>query len=269
MKRINNIELIQPIKAGGTANLFLGVDLFNGFPVAVKELKPGYFKSELVREKFLEEANRYLYLEHPNIVKLRDFIDQGDTQYLVMEFIEGNDLADYVSKISGPLPLYNVALIFNEILGAMQYVHSQELIHLDIKPSNIMLTNQDTVKIIDFGIAHAKTSGDLKSIMGSPTYMSPEQIEGEKVDHRSDIYSLGVTMFEIMTGKRPFGECKTKEELFDAIKRKNLPDVDPIFNIDREHTNEINEIIQKATAKNPDDRYQSCEELQIEFLQFL
>lgn len=269
MNRINNIALIEPIKAGGTANLFLGVDLFSGFPVAVKELKPGFFKSELVREKFLEEANRYLYLEHPNIVKLRDFIDQGDRQFLVMEFIDGNDLSDYVSKISGPLPLYNVALIFNEVLSAMQYVHSKDLIHLDLKPSNIMLTNQDKVKIIDFGISHAISNGDVKSIMGSPIYMSPEQVLGEKIDHRSDIYSLGITMFEIMTGKRPFGECQTREELFEAIKHKNLPYIEPLFNTDKEFSYEINEIIQKATAKNPNDRYKSCEELQIDLLQFL
>jgi len=265
----SHIQIVQSIKPGGTANLYLGVDLYSGQPVAVKELKPGFFKSEMVREKFLEEANRYLYLEHPNIVKLKDFIDKGDTQYLVMEYIEGHDLSDYVSKISGPLPIYNIALIMNEVLSALDYAHRQNLVHLDIKPSNIMLTNQDRVKVIDFGIAHDKEKGDIKTVMGSPSYMSPEQIQGGQVDHRSDIYSLGVTIYEMISGRLPFSDCDTKEELFEAIKTKPMPPVELKYQADEEFEHEINMILRKATFKDPNARYQSCEELQTDLLQFL
>jgi serine/threonine-protein kinase len=264
-----NIQVIQSIKPGGTANLYLGVDLFTGHPVAVKELKPGFFKNEMVREKFLEEANRYLYLEHPNIVKLKDFIDKGDTQYLVMEYIDGHDLSDYVSNISGPLPLYSIALIMNEVLSAMDYAHDRNLIHLDLKPSNIMLTKEDRVKVIDFGIAHDKEKGELKTVMGSPSYMSPEQIEGKELDHRSDIYSLGITMYEMITGTLPFGDCDTKEELFNAIKTKPLPPVKLKYKADADFEHQINLILRKATFKDPNARYQSCEELQTDLLQFL
>jgi serine/threonine-protein kinase len=264
------IQIVQPIKAGGTSNLYLGVDMAFGNAVVIKELKPGFFKSEFVRDKFLEEANRYLYLSHPNIVKLKDFIDKGDSQYLVMEYIEGNDLSDYVSKISGPLPLYNIALLMNEVLGALNYVHKKELVHLDIKPSNIMLTNDDRVKLIDFGIAHDKTVGNIKNIMGSPSYMSPEQLkEGAIIDHRSDIYSLGITIYELLTGKLPFAYCSTKEELFEAIRTKPIPKVKPLFHVDEVYELEINKIIQKATFKDPESRYQSCEELQMDLLKFL
>lgn len=264
------IQIVQPIKAGGTSNLFLGVDMAFGTPVVIKELKPGFFKSEFVREKFLEEANRYLYLSHPNIVKLKDFIDKGDTQYLVMEYIEGHDLSDYVTKISGPLPLYNIAILMNEVLSALQYVHQKDLVHLDIKPSNIMLTKDDRIKLIDFGISHDKTVGGPKNIMGSPSYMSPEQLmEGANIDHRSDIYSLGVTIYELLTGKLPFTNCQTKDELFDAIRNRPIPRVKPLFHVDEEHDLEINKIIQKATFKDPEARYQSCEELQMDLLKFL
>lgn len=266
----NYIETVKEIKAGGTANLYLGVDLNSGTPVVVKELKPGFFKSELVREKFLEEANRYLYLNHPNIVKLKDFIDKGETSYLVMEYIDGNDLSDYVNKISGPLPLYNIALLMNEVLSALQYVHNKNLVHLDIKPSNIMLTSDNRIKLIDFGISHDKTNGELKTVMGSPSYMSPEQLEDNaKVDHRSDIYSMGVTIYELLTGRLPFSECSTREELFEAIKTKPLPKITPLFDNDKEFENDINKIIQKATYKDPNSRYQSCEELQLRLLKFL
>jgi len=266
----DTIQIVQPIKAGGTSNLYLGIDMAFGNAVVIKELKPGFFKSEFVRDKFLEEANRYLYLSHPNIVKLKDFIDKGDTQYLVMEYIEGNDLSDYVSKISGPLPLYNIALLMNEVLSALQYVHKKDLVHLDIKPSNIMLTNDDRVKLIDFGIAHDKTAGNLKNIMGSPSYMSPEQLkEGVEIDHRSDIYSLGITIYELLTGKLPFSDCNTKEELFEAIKTRPVPMVKSLFHVDEENNLEINKIIQKATFKDPNARYQSCEELQTNLLKFL
>jgi serine/threonine protein kinase len=264
------IQIVQAIKPGGTSNLYLGVDVASGIPVVIKELKPGFFKSKFVRDKFLEEANRYLYLSHPNIVKLKDFIDKGDSQYLVMEYIEGNDLSDYVSKISGPLPLYNIALLMNEVLGALNYVHAKDLVHLDIKPSNIMLTTDDRVKLIDFGIAHDKTAGNLKNIMGSPSYMSPEQLkEGASIDHRSDIYSLGITIYELLTGELPYNDCATKEQLFEAIRTRPIPKVNPLFKEDEGYDMEINKIIQKATFKDPEARYQSCEELQIDLLKFL
>lgn len=264
------IQIINNIKPGGTANLYLAVNLINGEPLVVKELKSGFFKNEFVRLKFIEEANRYLYLNHPNIVKLKDFIDKKDRQYLVMEYIEGNDLSDYINEISGPLPLFNIALIMNEVLSALSYVHNKNLVHLDIKPSNIMLTKNDRVKLIDFGISHDNSNGELKNIMGSPFYMSPEQlVEGGKIDHRSDIYSIGITMYELLTGRLPFSNCENKEELFQAIKKSSIPKVKSLFPIDDKFELEINKIIQKATFKDPEARYQNCEELQIALLKFL
>jgi len=264
-----NIQVVGDIKSGGTSNLFLAVDLFTGNRVAVKELKPGFFANEMVRQKFKEEANRYLYLQHPNIVRLKDFLDTGDTCYLVMEYIEGHDLSDYISKVSGPLPIYSIALIMNEVLSALEYAHKQNLIHLDIKPSNIMLTHDDRVKIIDFGIAHDKTKGKLQTVMGSPGYMSPEQISGEEINHLTDIYSIGITIFEMLSGHLPFRNCETKEALFHAIKTQELPEVTVSFETDLIHEQEINRILRKATAKNPSERFQNCVSLQTELLQFL
>jgi serine/threonine-protein kinase len=134
MKKINNIELVQVLNSGGTATVYLGIDLFTGYPVAVKELKANMFKSDFVRQKFIEEANQYLYMDHPNIVKLKDFIITEENHYLVMEYVDGKNLYDHMTTVTGPLPLQNVALLLNEVLGALSYVHDRNLIHLDINP---------------------------------------------------------------------------------------------------------------------------------------
>jgi serine/threonine protein kinase len=269
LKRINNIQIIQPLNSGGTAEVFLGVDLNTGLPVAVKELKSSFFKSEFVRQKFIEEANQYLYLDHPNIVKLKDFIKNDDTHYLVMEYVEGKNLSDHISKVTGPIPIQNIALFLNEVLSAIAYVHKRGLIHLDIKPANIMLSDKNQIKVIDFGISHDSSKNDLESVMGSPSYMSPEQIDGINIDYRSDIYSLGITLYEMVTGKLPFSNCETREDMFLAIKQNLVPYVTVPYEFDRDFENKVNYIIQKATNKKPHERYASCEEFQLDLLEFL
>ncbi len=269
MKLINNIELVQVLNSGGTAIVYLGIDLFTGHPVAVKELKANMFKSDFVRKKFIEEANQYLYLDHPNIVKLKDFIITNDNHYLVMEYIEGKNLYDHLSTVTGPLPLQNVALLLNEVLSALGYVHGRNLIHLDVKPSNIMLSSNHSVKLVDFGISHDKKSNACDKPIGSPAYMSPEQVDGDEVDFQSDIYSAGITMYELLTGSLPFQSCQTREELFEAIKSNKLPRLKANNSLDLEHEDEMNRIFQKATNKNKNDRYQSCEAFQLDIIQFI
>ncbi len=269
MKKINNIQIIQALNSGGTAEVYLGVDEYTGTPVAVKELKPSFFKSEFVREKFLEEANQYLYLDHPNIVKLKDFIKHNETHYLVMEYVDGKNLSDHISQVTGPIPIQNIALILNEVLSAIGYVHTQGLIHLDIKPANIMLSDRNEIKVIDFGISHDSKGKSLDSVMGSPAYMSPEQIDGKNIDFLSDIYSLGITLYEMVSGKLPFSFCESKDEMFSAIKNKNVPTIKVPYDFDEIYQDKINEIIQKATKKNKKDRYQSCEEFQRDLLEFI
>jgi len=269
LKKINNIQFIQALNSGGTAEVFLGVDLNTGSPVAIKVLKSSFFKSDFVRQKFLEEANQYLYLEHPNIVKLKDFIILEDCHYLVMEFIEGKNLSEYITNVTGPVPIQNVALFLNETLSALNYVHSKGLIHLDIKPANIMLSDNNQIKVIDFGISHDSTKNSLDTVMGSPSYMSPEQIEGKKIDYRTDIYSMGITLFELVSGRLPFSNHHTKESMFNAIKENVIPMVETPYKMDQHFEEKINYIIQKATRKNVNERYQSCEEFQIDLLEFI
>jgi serine/threonine protein kinase len=265
--RIGDYEIWKPINSGGTANVYLAIDLHNGQPVALKKLKNGMLENPVMREKFIEEANRYLYMNHPNIVKLKDFILTEKEGYLIMEYVEGSNLKNFVEQVGG-LPAQNVGLFSMEVLAALEYAHNRGVLHLDIKPANIMLSDTNEIKLIDFGIS-SDSKKSVKEIMGSPYYMSPEQIKGKDIDPRSDIYSFGVTVYELFTGSLPFQDSKTREELYDRIQSSEIPKVKVNFEGDSEYLSDVNEIITNCTAKNPNDRYQNCGELQLDIIKLL
>lgn len=259
-KKIEYIEIVKLLDSGGSATLYLGIDMNTGYPVAVKELNEYLFKNAYTREKFRQEANRYLDLEHPNIVQLVDLILYPLRGFLVMEYIEGKNLRDYMKSVTGPLPFQNAALFISETLDALEYSHSCGIIHLDIKPSNIMLSIENKIKLIDFGISKTRDTVNDGVKMGTPYYMSPEQIKGNDIDERTDIYSLGVTLFELVTGKLPFAASTTKNDVLQKIQKEPMPEVNALLKSDKEYETEFNDLIQKATAKNPKNRFQSCSE---------
>lgn len=258
LKQISYIEIVKKLDSGGSANLYLGIDLNTGKPVAVKELKDFLFKNSYTLELFRVEANRYLYLDHPNIVRLEDLILYPDKGYLVMEYIEGKNLRDYMKSVTGPMPFQNAALLISETLNALGYAHQHDVIHMDIKPSNIMLSNENKIKLIDFGISQTRNRANER-VMGTPYYMSPEQIDGENIDERTDIYSLGVTIYELITGRLPFNTSGTSEELLRNIKKQELKPIKALNRYDKELEDEMNAIIMQATAKDPDDRFPNCQ----------
>jgi serine/threonine-protein kinase len=270
MKRVRYIDILKEINAGGTATVYLGVNLNTGFQVAVKEPQSYLYKNPHFKTLFIREANHYLELDHPNIVKLEDLILDQDEGYLVMEYVEGRNLREYIKEITGPLPFHNASLFLNEVLNAIGYTHNCGYVHMDIKPANIMISNHDEIKVIDFGISLDTSKKFNAEVMGTPYYMSPEQIIGKNIDNRSDIYSLGVTLFELVTGKPPFaGADVSREELLELVKTVSLPSVSPKNEFEKAMTGLINHIIQKSTAKNPDDRYQNCEEFQEDLMQII
>lgn len=253
MRKIGpNIEVVEPLNQGGTAKIYLGVNTWSGKLVAIKELKVDFFKDEYIRQKFREEANQYLYLAHPNIVNLIDFIDLKTSQFLVMEYVDGQNLFEYQNNVTGPMPVSMAALLVSEVCNALQYAHNKDVVHLDIKPANIMLSKQNEIKVLDFGISRDTKMKNIEKLMGSPSYMSPEQIDESNLDHRTDIYSLGITLFELITGKLPFDYAKSREQLFDAIRHQSIPLIGS--------NNFLNSIIARSTAKNKYDRYQTCDE---------
>jgi serine/threonine protein kinase len=203
-----------------------------------------------------------LNLHHPNIVRILDFVEEQDGMHLVMEMIEGISIDQYILKKTGPIPEDQAISLFGQILEGMQYAHDRGIIHRDIKPSNFMVTPQRIVKILDFGIAkigdgkgnqHTKTGAR----MGTVYYMSPEQVNGHQLDHRSDIYSLGVTLFQMLTGQSPYPNSTTEYEVYQKILNEKLPKAATIY---PGVSARMQAIIEKATQKRMQDRFQDCNE---------
>lgn len=254
MKYIDYIEVIDDIGSGGIANVKLGVDRHTGYPVAIKTLHQSLFKNKLIKEKFIREANHYIYLKHENIVKLKNLIIKDDAIYLIMEYIEGDTLEDYINKISGPIPQEIAIPIMLDILSALDFAHNKKIVHLDIKPSNIMITKEGNIKVLDFGISSDLNQEIANHGMGTPFYMSPEQIEGKNVDHRSDIFSLGVTFFQMLTAKLPYPVIN-KEQLFNHIKFRKFKKISDYISKNGEL---LQKVFEKATEKSPVKRLKNC-----------
>jgi serine/threonine protein kinase len=261
-EKIINYRIISLIGEGGMGSVYLGKHETLDRNVAIKVLLPEFARNPEIRERFINEAKTLSKLNHQNIVTLYDFTEQGNNLFLIMEYVEGNGIDVVVNNITGPIPLQRCIDIFTKILSGFEYAHSQGIVHRDIKPSNIILKTDDTPKILDFGIAKI-IQGDSKltktgTRMGSVLYMSPEQVLGKEIDYRSDIYSLGVTLFEMLTGKVPYDTTTNSEyEIQNKIVNEQLP---PVLSIIPHITPEIDNIISVATAKNSSDRYQTCKQ---------
>lgn len=261
-QKIGNYQVLSFIGKGGMGSVYLGVHETLGRKVAIKVLLPELAKEQQIRDRFINEAKTLSTLNHHNIVILYDFYDLNDNLFLIMEYVDGTRLDNYINQLSGPIPLTKAIKIFTEILSGFEYAHSKGIIHRDIKPSNIILKENDIPKILDFGIAKI-VHGDMRLTktgmkIGSVLYMSPEQVLCRPVDIRSDIYSLGVTLFEMLCGKIPYNTETTSEyEIQSKIVNEPLPAPSSINN---SLPQKIDFIIAKATAKNPNERYKDCKE---------
>lgn len=261
-KTVTNYKILEKIGEGGMGSVYLGIHEKLERKVAIKVLNPELSGNTEIRERFINEAKTLSKLNHTNIVTLFDFADVNNTLFLIMEFIEGNPLDHVITNIVGPIPVIRCDSILKQILSGFSYAHTKGIIHRDIKPSNIILQSDDVPKILDFGIAKI-IEGDKRltktgTRMGSVAYMSPEQVLGKDVDLRSDLYSLGVTFFEMLTGKMPYDLDNNSEyEIQHKIVQEPLPSV-KLFVPSLPDKYDI--LIQKATAKNPNDRFYSCDE---------
>lgn len=230
-----NYTVLESLGEGGMGAVYRGVHEKLGQEVAIKIMDPLLAKNPDLRERFLSEARIQVHLRHPGIVQLLNADFDGDQVCLILELVRGLSL-DHVLAKRGYLPVDEALKIFTQVLSALGYAHKRNVVHRDIKPSNLIIEADGTTRITDFGIA--KVLGDIRltktgTAMGSAAYMSPEQVLGKKdIDHRSDIYSLGVTFFEILTGSLPFGGKKSDTENDFLIKKAHVeqspPDVSSI-----------------------------------------
>jgi eukaryotic-like serine/threonine-protein kinase len=249
----------RKLGAGGMADVYLAEDQELGRRVAIKILNGRHANDDQFIERFRREAKNAAALNHPNIVSIYDRGEAEDTYYIAMEFLDGRTLKELiVSRGAAPI---NVAIEYaRQILSALRFAHRHGIVHRDIKPHNVLVDSEGRVKVTDFGIARAGTSQmtETGSIVGTAQYLSPEQARGGEVDPRSDLYSLGVVLYELLTGKTPFdGDTPVEiamKHLSNAPKppSKLRPEVPP----------ELDKVVLRALAKNPDERYQSADEME-------
>ncbi|UCD56724.1 MAG: serine/threonine protein kinase [Candidatus Hydrogenedentota bacterium] len=274
--RVGPYRIVRPIGKGGMGRVYLAIDDQKDRKIAIKVLP----------EQFLEDKKKYEYLrreleiarelDHPNVVDISDIIElrrksDGKLQgFMLMEFIDGHNLREHIT--AQDLTISRALELCEQICAGLNYIHRHRLqdgryhsiIHRDIKPENILITRRGRVKIVDFGLSTEEKHFQFlrsKSRAGTPQYMSPEHINGKRVDERSDIYSLGVCMYELFTGKPPY-EAKNRKEIMKMhVSRKVKPR--PPSSVNPKIPPSLSRIIMTALEKDPERRYQSVAELQL------
>ncbi|WP_299825999.1 serine/threonine-protein kinase [uncultured Pontibacter sp.] len=266
---IPNYNILRTIGEGGMATVYLGEHARLGNKVAIKVLNSHYVRHEQVRSRFLTEAKVLASFQHSHIVGVKDFFEEGDVLAFVMDYVEGLPLDEYLYTHNALRDPSKAIAFFSQMLDAFSYAHQKGVVHRDIKPGNLMVTQDGQVRVLDFGIAKlletpvgAAKATATGTMLGTPMYMSPEQINlkpGESIDHRSDIYALGVTLHQILSGRPPYdADTHSGFEMQLKIMTEPLPRLEQV-------PEWLQKVVDKATAKKREDRFQSCND----FLQAL
>jgi serine/threonine-protein kinase len=238
-----------------------------GRTVAIKALKSSAAMEENVVTRFEREAKSLALLQHENIIHVYDFHRERGALFIVMEYVQGIDLYDLLGKC-GRLPYDVAAIIAMQVARALDYVHYRGIVHRDIKPANVMISRQGGTKVMDFGIARDTSFGDLTEAgtgIGTPSYMSPEQVLGDALDARSDIFSLGVMLYQMVTGKKPFVEDERRSAMHKIRLEKHVrarrlnPDI----------PRELERVIDRCLEKRPRDRWRSAQHMVMALERFL
>src|SRR6266481_1566125 len=259
LQSIGRYEILNELGRGAMGLVYKAKDPTIGRIVAIKTMRidlHGTEAEDLLR-RFRNEAQAVGLLNHPNIVTIYDAGEQDNVFYIAMEFIEGTTLHQLISQ-RRVLGTEDVIRLSRQICAGLDYAHSHNIVHRDIKPANIMITANGTVKIMDFGIA--KTGGTVTStgqVLGTPNYMSPEQVKGKPLDGRSDLFSFGVLLYEMLTGEKPFVGQNVTTIIYKIVNESPIPPRDLDVTI---HPG-LSMVVTKALSKAPDERYQSGADL--------
>ncbi|TWN12340.1 Stk1 family PASTA domain-containing Ser/Thr kinase [Bacillus licheniformis] len=253
-------EILRAIGGGGMANVYLALDIILDREVAIKVLRFDFVHDADFIRRFRREAQSAASLDHPNIVSIYDVGEEDDIYYIVMEYVEGMTLKEYINR-TGPLHPKEAVQIMEQIVSAIAHAHDNQIVHRDIKPHNILIDHMGHIKVTDFGIAMALSSTTIthtNSVLGSVHYLSPEQARGGLSTKKSDIYSLGIVLFELLTARMPFeGESAV------SIALKHLQSETPsVKRWNPAVPQSIENVVLKAMAKDPFHRYEAAEEME-------
>ena len=260
-------ELVELLARGGMSEVYLAQDRRLSRPVAVKVLASELSRDPAFVERFRREAQAAANLNHANIVSVFDWGQDGETSFIVMEYIDGRSVRELI-RARGRLDDLQVAGIGSEIAAALASAHAAGVVHRDIKPANVLISSSNQVKVTDFGIARAGTGGTeltrTGSVMGTATYFSPEQAQGLECDARSDVYSLGIVLYEMATGSPPFSGDNAVTVAYQQVQEQ----VPPPSTRNPEIAPALEAIILTCLAKDPAARYQSADDLRADLLRF-
>ncbi|HEX2030947.1 MAG TPA: protein kinase [Actinomycetota bacterium] len=252
-------ELEEPVGRGGMAEVFKATDRTLGRTVAVKILAVRFASDPRFVSRFRREAQAAAALNHPNVVSVFDTGSDGDDHYIVMEYVEGETLADLLAR-EGSLPADRAAAIAGAVAAALGAAHDKGLVHRDVKPANVMLTGAGEVKVMDFGIARAAAHDTLTQtgmVMGTASYLSPEQAQGHPVDPRSDVYSLGCVLYEMLTGRPPFTGDSAVSIAYKHVREHPLP----VSRLSPDVPEDLAGVTMRALSKDVDRRFASGREM--------
>ncbi len=253
-------ELVAQQGSGGMSVIYKALDRMLGRMVAVKILRPNLTKDPAFLDKFQQEARSVAMMSHPNIVTVHDVGSDGATHYIVMEMIEGDDLKKLI-KARGGLP-FDKALEFGiQICAGLGFAHRSQLVHADVKPQNILINRDGVLKVTDFGIAQAFTDTMTQTrsdvVWGSPHYFAPEQARGERPTPAADVYSIGIVLFEMFTGRLPYVGSSQRELALAHIQG----DIPRIKDFKDDLPDDLSNVIAKVMSKRPNDRYKHADQL--------
>jgi len=255
-KRIGDYEILNELGSGGMGRVYKVRNVISDRIEAMKVLLPDLAGRQELAARFLREIKLMAALNHPNIAALHTAFTADNQLVMIMEYVEGTTLAERLEH--GPIPAAQAVNYIDQVLNALSYAHQQHVIHRDIKPANMMLTSQGVVKLMDFGIARAGGEHSLTmtgTTLGSLGYMSPEQVKGEATDARSDLYSVGVSLYEMVTGQRPFQASSDYSIMAAHVKETPKPPIELHPGLPEA----LNEIILMAIAKDPAQRFQTAD----------
>jgi serine/threonine protein kinase len=264
LRRIGRYDLIEKIGRGGMGVVYRGKDTVIGRPVAVKMLISDVDVSDEARQRFFREARSAGQLAHRNIITIYDFGEEGGRAYIVMELLTGESLTNLLAR-GVKLPLEQQVEIMMRVSEGLAFAHSRGIVHRDVKPANLFVTTDGQVKILDFGVARIASSKLTRSglLVGTPDYMSPEQVMGVVVDQRSDVFSAGAVFYQLLTGRKPFAA----KRLPDVLNRVRLEQPEAVTESDAPA--ELTAIVMKALEKDPAKRYQRTIEMLASLTRFL